>query len=191
MKARGIIKQQIESFDYFLEVEIKKILSANSEVKCQSDPSWYLKYQSIRIGEPKGMKDGERTGELTPQICRLTDGTYSAPIKVDVEYRRGAQRVKVQNIEIGDMPIMLRSSKCVLRGKNFAEHAQLGECPLDPGGYFIANGMEKVILMQEQLSKNRIIIEDNKGEISASVTRSVTFLVFLFFKLISFSKFCC
>ena len=179
MKARGIIKQQIESFDYFLEVEIKKILAANQEVKAQADQNWYLKYTNIYIGEPRGIKTGEKMNELTPQICRLTDGTYSAPIKVDIEYMKAGAKFAAKNVEIGDMPIMLRSSKCVLRGKSFAEHAQLGECPLDPGGYFIIGGQEKVILMQEQLSKNRIIIEqDNKGEISATVTR----FSFLFFE---------
>jgi DNA-directed RNA polymerase, beta subunit/140 kD subunit len=51
----------------------------------------------------------------------------------------------------------------------------LNECPLDPGGYFVVNGTEKVILVQEQLSKNRIIVEtDPKKEIvQASVTRYV------------------
>ncbi|OWK16985.1 hypothetical protein Celaphus_00011821, partial [Cervus elaphus hippelaphus] len=62
------------------------------------------------------------------------------------------------------MPIMLRSSNCVLTGKTPAEFAKLNECPLDPGGYFIVKGVEKVILIQEQLSKNRIIVEaDRKG----------------------------
>lgn len=47
------------------------------------------------------------------------------------------------------------------------------ECPYDPGGYFIVKGVERVILMQEQLSKNRVIIEeDNKGNVSASITSS-------------------
>ena len=50
---------------------------------------------------------------------------------------------------------------------------RLGECPLDPGGYFVVKGTEKVILIQEQLSKNRIIIDvDAKGEVGASVTSS-------------------
>jgi DNA-directed RNA polymerase III subunit RPC2 len=44
-------------------------------------------------------------------------------------------------------------------GKNEKELARLQECPLDPGGYFIVKGVEKVILIQEQLSKNRIIID--------------------------------
>lgn len=31
------------------------------------------------------------------------------------------------------MPIMLRSSNCVLTGKSPAELASLNECPIDPG----------------------------------------------------------
>jgi DNA-directed RNA polymerase III subunit RPC2 len=68
---------------------------------------------------------------------------------------------------------MLRSRLCVLRGKGEEALEAVGECPLDPGGYFICKGIEKVCLMQEQLSKNRIILElDPKGSYSASVTSS-------------------
>ena len=69
---------------------------------------------------------------------------------------------------------MLRSSKCILSGIHGDEFAERQECPLDPGGYFIVNGTEKVILVQEQLSKNRVIVEtDSKKDIvQASVTSS-------------------
>lgn len=106
--------------------------------------------------------------------------TYAAPIYVDVQYFRKTDgaRVKVSRagVPIGRMPVMLRSSKCVLSAKTEAEMAALNECPLDPGGYFIVNGTEKVILVQEQLSKNRVIVEaDVKKDIyQASVTRYVT-----------------
>lgn len=47
------------------------------------------------------------------------------------------------------------------------------------GGYFIVKGVEKVILIQEQLSKNRIIVEaDRKGAVGASVTRYGEWMVF-------------
>jgi len=88
---------------------------------------------------------------------------------------RGKQKVIRQGIIIGKMPIMLRSSNCVLTqlGRTEAELAELGECPIDPGGYFVIKGVEKVILIQEQLSKNRIIIDiDGKGNIGASITSS-------------------
>jgi DNA-directed RNA polymerase III subunit RPC2 len=74
---------------------------------------------------------------------------------------------------IGRLPIMLRSSNCILTGATEADLATYGECPLDPGGYFIVKGTEKVILIQEQLAKNRMILEvDGKGNTNASVTSS-------------------
>lgn len=40
-----------------------------------------------------------------------------------------------------------------------------GECPLDPGGDFIVRGTEKVILIRERLSDNRVFTDiDNKGK---------------------------
>lgn len=73
---------------------------------------------------------------------------------------------------IGRLPIMLRSSHCVLTGKSEADLARMKECPLDPGGYFVVKGTEKVILVQEQLSKNRIIVDvDKKNNIIANVQR--------------------
>jgi len=98
--------------------------------------------------------------EVTPQECRLRDMTYAAPIIVDVQYTRGVKTVvKKQGVVIGRMPLMLRSCRCVLEGKSEEELAKVNECPYDPGGYFIIKGVEKVILSQEQLSKNRIIVE--------------------------------
>jgi DNA-directed RNA polymerase III subunit RPC2 len=66
---------------------------------------------------------------------------------------------------------MLRSDLCHLRGKGEEAMARMGECSLDPGGYFVVKGTEKVILVQEQLSKNRIIVmRDKKDEFLAEVT---------------------
>jgi DNA-directed RNA polymerase III subunit RPC2 len=49
------------------------------------------------------------------------------------------------------MPIMLRSSNCVLAGKSQFELAKMNECPHDPGGYFIVKGQEKVSFCSETL----------------------------------------
>ncbi len=105
--------------------------------------------------------------------------TYAAPVYVDIEYVRGKQVVKRRKISIGRLPIMLRSSKCILTNRPERDMDLLNECELDPGGYFIVNGTEKVILVQEQLSKNRVIVEaePKKGIVQASVTRLVTCLV--------------
>jgi DNA-directed RNA polymerase II subunit RPB2 len=39
---------------------------------------------------------------------------------------------------------MLRSTYCLLNGLTDRDLTELNECPLDPGGYFIINGSEKV-----------------------------------------------
>lgn len=99
---------------------------------------------------------------ITPNECRLRDMTYSAPIYVDIKYVRGNSLVKKRELVIGRMPIMVRSNRCVLsKLKTLEELAHAQECPYDPGGYFIVRGSEKVILMQEQLSRNRIMIGRN------------------------------
>lgn len=180
LKVRGLVRQHIDSFNYLINEDIQKIIraKANETVTCDSDPNFYLKYTNIHVGKPS-VEEDYVVEEITPQQCRLRDMTYAAPITVDVEYTRGKDIVTRQSkngvggVVIGRIPLMLRSSRCVLTGKNEDELARLGECPLDPGGYFIVKGVEKVILIQEQLSKNRIIIEvDTKGEIGASVTSS-------------------
>ena len=180
LKVRGLVRQHIDSFNYLINEEIKKIIhaKANERVTCDSDPTFYLKYTNIHVGKPS-VEEDYVVEEITPQQCRLRDMTYAAPITVDVEYTRGKEIVTrtskngVGGVVIGRIPLMLRSSRCVLTGKSEDELARLGECPLDPGGYFVVKGVEKVILIQEQLSKNRIIIDvDNKGEIGASVTSS-------------------
>ncbi|XP_058188586.1 DNA-directed RNA polymerase III subunit 2 [Rhododendron vialii] len=174
LKVRGLVKQHLDSFNYFVRTQIRKIVRANDLITSKVDPTIYLRYKEVWIGKPSTSIEGAVI-ELTPHNCRLSDLTYAAPIYVNIEYSNGQKTPPVakKNVFIGQMPIMLRSCCCVLHRKDEAELARLGECPLDPGGYFIIKGTEKVILIQEQLSKNRIIIDtDKKGCIQASVMSS-------------------
>ena len=67
---------------------------------------------------------------------------------------------------------MLGSNKCILSSNSEVEPATMSEWPLDPGGYFVFKGTEKVILVQEQLSRSRFLVETDrsKGIASVSVT---------------------
>ncbi|XP_069128517.1 DNA-directed RNA polymerase III subunit RPC2-like isoform X2 [Argopecten irradians] len=150
-------------------------MKANEKISSDADPNFYMKYLNIYVGMPDVEEGFNITKPISPHECRLRDMTYSAPLTVDIEYTRGNQRIVRKNLPIGRMPMMLRSSNCVLTGKSPAEMAKLNECPMDPGGYFIVKGNEKVILIQEQLSKNRMIVDTSagrKGTIECSVTSS-------------------
>lgn len=175
LELRGLVKQHIDSFNYFTNVDIKKIIRAKSNcfVRSDADPKFFLQYLDIRIGEPSVDEDAFMKTPVTPHQCRLRDRTYSAPILVDIRFKRGSKIVVKSNVEIGRMPIMLRSDNCRLMNKSEAELAEMKECPYDPGGYFIVKGVEKVILIHEQLSKNRVIVElDSKQNVCASMTSS-------------------
>jgi DNA-directed RNA polymerase III subunit RPC2 len=43
LKVRGLVKQHLDSFNYLINHEIKKIVSANEKVTCDTDPNFYLK----------------------------------------------------------------------------------------------------------------------------------------------------
>ncbi|KAF9074479.1 hypothetical protein BDP27DRAFT_1214540 [Rhodocollybia butyracea] len=173
LQVKGLVKQHIDSFNYFVDVDIKNVVKANNKITSDVDPRFWLKYIDINIGFPDRNEVETVDKRVTPHECRLRDITYAAPIIVTVQYTRGKKIVQ-RNVNIGRLPIMLRSNKCVLTGKNESELACMVECPLDPGGYFVVKGTEKVILVQEQLSKNRIIVETDtaKSIVQASCTSS-------------------
>ena len=111
---------------------------ANDLVKSDIDPDFFLKFKDIRVNPPQGIDYLLNINhDLTPQDCRLRDLTYAGSICVDIEFTRGKVIVSKKNLEIARMPIMLRSSKCILNNRTPSEMVQLKECPLDPGGYFI------------------------------------------------------
>ena len=154
LRLRGLVKQHIDSFNYFINSEIKRIVAANSLITTDAgsggsdDPSthFYMKFLDVKVGRPQ-VSQNQETRKIYPQECRIRDMSYSAAITVDVEYTKGNMRRVERDIEIGRMPIMLGSSSCWLDGMSHEELARKNECPYDPRGYFIVKGVEKVILI--------------------------------------------
>lgn len=178
---KGLVRQHLSSYNYFVSHDIKNIIRANQIVDSDIDPSFYLKYTNVRVGKPT-IEENLVSYDIYPHDCRLRDLTYSSFIYVDVEYVRNKTIVVKNNVCIGKIPVMLKSDIChlnysdnLIRTKKQVEKdwARMKECPLDTGGYFVVKGVERVILIQEQLSKNRILLEiDRDGNFCTSVTSS-------------------
>jgi DNA-directed RNA polymerase II subunit RPB2 len=62
----------------------------------------------------------------------------------------------VPKVHIGKLPIMLKSTICVLSQYTHINNNVSGECKHDAGGYFIINGSEKTVLGQERAAENRV-----------------------------------
>ena len=94
---------------------------------------------------------------------RLRKISYSAPIFLEIStYINDVQRENFV-AEIGKMPIMLRSKFCHLHGLGKEEQIKRGEDPTDPGGYFIINGTEKLIVTVEDFTGNNFMVEDGSS----------------------------
>lgn len=63
LKVKGLVKQHIDSFNFFVDVEIKKIVEANNKVLSDVEPKFYLKY--VHISPSITTKQVVYSGRLT------------------------------------------------------------------------------------------------------------------------------
>jgi DNA-directed RNA polymerase II subunit RPB2 len=63
-----------------------------------------------------------------------------------------------KDVSIANVPVMLKSKFC---STNIKQNLK-GECRIDPGGYFIVNGAEKVVMSIEKMADNKIFVFTKK-----------------------------
>ncbi|MBW2979351.1 DNA-directed RNA polymerase subunit B'' [Candidatus Woesearchaeota archaeon] len=160
---QSFIDSNIESFNNFLDKELQVIIDENKEIVPPIIPQdieeFKIRLEKVRVMKPEVVEaDGSRR-PIFPMEARLRKLTYASPVYLDVvSYVNGVQRESF-SVLLGNMPIMLKSKYCYLHGMRKEELIEHGEDPDDPGGYFIINGTEKVIICIEDLGANRLIID--------------------------------
>jgi len=156
----GLISHHLMSYDYFVKEGLKNLIMSMSPVEIKAKGKAELKFESVEIGSPRIVEiDGMVREDITPMECRLRNLTYAAPIYVKMSlYVDDKPVVVAEKVLIGSIPIMVKSSICPLSRMTPEELAAIGEDPLDPGGYFIINGSERVIVAIEDLSPNKVLV---------------------------------
>ncbi|OWK13599.1 POLR2B, partial [Cervus elaphus hippelaphus] len=134
---------------------------ASGEV--EEPPRYLLKFEQIYLSKPTHWERDGAPSPMMPNEARLRNLTYSAPLYVDITktvIKEGEEQLQTQHQKtfIGKIPIMLRSTYCLLNGLTDRDLCELNECPLDPGGYFIINGSEKVLIAQEKMATNTVYV---------------------------------
>ncbi|TRY91126.1 hypothetical protein DNTS_020418 [Danionella cerebrum] len=148
---KGLVRQQLDSFDEFIQMSVQRI------------PRYLLKFEQIYLSKPTHWERDGAPSPMMPNEARLRNLTYSAPLYVDITktiIKDGEEQQQTQHQKtfIGKIPIMLRSTYCLLSGLTDRDLCELNECPLDPGGYFIINGSEKVLIAQEKMATNTVYV---------------------------------
>jgi DNA-directed RNA polymerase beta subunit len=171
-----LVRHQIESYNDMVNVQLKRTIDMFNPVRIVSDLDYdketqkhrlevEVSFSNLYLYRPQIHENTGATKIMFPQEARLRNFTYSAMMTVDlnIKYvvRNGGNQTiihkKFPKVQIGKLPIMLKSSICVLTQHSHLDHNVTGECPHDAGGYFIINGSEKTVLGQERAAENRVV----------------------------------
>ncbi|KAK6462129.1 hypothetical protein DFJ63DRAFT_143805 [Scheffersomyces coipomensis] len=181
---KGLVSQQLDSFDEFIESTIQELVWEDSHLILDQPAQhtteddhenrrYEITFGKIYISKPTQTEGDGTTHPMFPQEARLRNLTYSSPLYVDMtkqvfksddnlrkenELEWIEEKVEdeepQQKVYLGKVPIMLRSKFCMLKELGEHEFYELKECPYDMGGYFVINGSEKVLIAQERSAAN-------------------------------------
>jgi len=171
-KDKGLVRQHLDSFNEFIDHGLQEIIDEVGEIPIDVPESPYkVKLGQIWVIDPQTRITGPYTTEVDgtkheiyPMEARLRNLTYAAPVALEMTPVIDGREQDTELVYIGNIPVMLKSKLCFLSQLSREELIACGEDPDDPGGYFIVNGSERVIVAMEDLAPNRIIVDiDEKG----------------------------
>ena len=163
LKTEGIARQHLNSFDEFVDAGLQSIIHEVEKVEIENAEYPYkIQLGKIKLQQPRMMElDGSIT-HITPAEARLRNISYAAPIMMEASVIEDGKTLESRYVHIGDMPVMVKSHGCILHSFTDQKLIDHGEDSKDPGGYFIINGSERVIVGLEDLSYNKIIVDAEK-----------------------------
>jgi DNA-directed RNA polymerase II subunit RPB2 len=198
---RELVNHQYTSYKQFIEKDIGDIIRQfntrklyfNYDVNANKHKlELHIDFLNYNLGRPTIHENDGSFKLMRPDIAKLRNLTYSAPLTLNVKLTRilrtssnpiitiGADGNEViietldqedikeeifNNINFGRIPIMVMGANCVLNKKDGTTLEQNGECPYDVGGYFIIGGNEKVIISQERIAENEPFVFNNQKKL--------------------------
>ena len=160
-----LTKQALYSYDDFVSRIVPDVVNNHTPIEVkpslcifdEQTPTHTIQLTGVRYDIPSYVEKNNDIRRVSPMEARRRDLMYSSPMYVNVKYTHtvGGQQVTqvYKDVFLARMPVMVRSSLCMLeKTDSYAND----ECPHDPGGYFIVNGREKTLVVQERISPNII-----------------------------------
>jgi len=175
---KRLVRHQIESYNDFVNNQIQKTIEMFNPVLVASEHDYCRKsrknklemeitFDKFNLYRPQIHENNGATKIMFPHDARSRNFTYASTMTIDINIRyiiRTGENLEntqthyksVPKVHIGKLPIMLKSSICVLNQYTHINNNVSGECKHDAGGYFIINGSEKTVLGQERAAENRV-----------------------------------
>ena len=152
-------QHHINSFNYSFNVILPILHKYIRPIEIQSTENtknifdkMTIFYEKFELHKPEVETKQGGTGNnfkenLLPHEAREREMNYSAPLFANVKRKFANGNEDYFNVKIGNLPIMVKSDFCHLKGLDNDQCVKLKEDNNDFGGYFIVNGNEKLLRM--------------------------------------------
>ncbi len=180
-REKSLVEHQLESFNDFVEHRLQRIVDTVI-ISEDSGPGVFrpevedyeIKLGKISVDLPTVREADGTQKYIFPMEARLRNITYGSDLWLEFILYKGGIEQSRENLHIGKLPIMVRSSKCILRKENIERvyNTKLNdeeyleklineakEDPAEEGGYFIIGGTERALISLEDLAPNRVLVE--------------------------------
>jgi DNA-directed RNA polymerase subunit B len=161
-KEKGLVRQHLDSFDDFIKNKLQEIVDEQAVIETDL-PGYKIKLGKLVVKRPTLHEADGSEKEIQPMEARQRNLTYASSMYLTVAPVENNYEEEPMEVYIGKLPIMVKSNHCVLSKMGKDELIRAGEDPADPGGYFIINGSERVVVIQEDLAVNRILVDVMDG----------------------------
>jgi DNA-directed RNA polymerase I subunit RPA2 len=150
---QDLVAPHISSFDFLLTeglARVEEALPPLEVVHPATGVRLSVWLESLRVGKP--MREETRFTEamremrVFPRECRQAGTSYTAPLLARVCWEvEGGDGQQYKEVRLSDIPVMVRSAACNLHATTQKQLVQRGEEANEMGGYFIVNGIERII----------------------------------------------
>jgi len=159
------VGNHVESFNNFVEYGIHRIRESIPPALIEKDDniedSITIEIKDLKLSKPDSLYQNYGAGGAAdwnplsdvksrnlPSHCRLGHITYAGLLQGEfvVSFGKSPHKLTI-DANLGQIPIMVRSKACNLDGMSKDQLVKCKEDETEVGGYFILNGLERVIRM--------------------------------------------
>ncbi|GIL75864.1 hypothetical protein Vretimale_5574 [Volvox reticuliferus] len=143
-----LVEPHVESYNLFITEGISRI-SETLQTFEVTHPStgevlrfWWT---DVRVSRPVAESARKGSNRILPRDCREAGTSYRGTLSATFNWQVGDEMPRTEEKLLGGMPIMVRSRACWLHDKTRGELVEMHEEANEMGGYFICNGIERII----------------------------------------------
>lgn len=161
--AFGVNAHHLESYNAFVCHGIRHIIESTPiQFTTSKGVDVEIRIDNIFVPLPYLYDESRKKMILSPHECRRQNLTYASPVHISLVEIRNGVRTYLDRLVLANLPIMVRSQYCVL-GKYTEKY---NECLNDPGGYFIVNGIDRVLVTQQRNAYNTVCVYEGKNNVA-------------------------